>query len=235
MGIRTILLVTNLLLHAVDVAAFLCPSRLAHSSPPKNAQHFTTFAVRRPRTDISDFTIIDESDDQKSESRGASTGGNEKSGSSNRIEGGDNKGKEIEVNSEKNDGARRQEMTNSKKSPMESASWMDRNKAFSDDDRDETDEKFAVADMNGGNTSFRENFRGTRVFVTGLPVDATWQDLKDHFRRAGEVVFASVSADMETGRSKGYGVVQYETTHEAQRAIEMMRDFPLNGSQLCKI
>ena len=33
---------------------------------------------------------------------------------------------------------------------------------------------------------------GYRVVVTGLPKSASWQDLKDHFRRAGEVTFTQV-------------------------------------------
>jgi len=85
----------------------------------------------------------------------------------------------------------------------------------------------------GGNSrNFREDFRGTRVFVQGLPLDASWQDLKDHFRVAGEVVFASVSVDSRTGESKGCGVVQFETTADAQNAIEVMREHPLNGKTL---
>jgi hypothetical protein len=52
------------------------------------------------------------------------------------------------------------------------------------------------------------------VFVQGLPVEATWKDLKDHFKRSlpnVEVVFASVSIDKQTGKSKQCGIVQFET------------------------
>ena len=84
------------------------------------------------------------------------------------------------------------------------------------------------------NRTFREDFRGTRVFVQGLPETCKWQDLKDHFRVAGKVVFASVSAalDPNTNRPKGHGIVQFETTAEARTAIRIMRDHPLNGSTL---
>lgn len=80
--------------------------------------------------------------------------------------------------------------------------------------------------------TFRQDFRGTRVFVQGIPPGTSWQDLKDHFKNAGSVVFASVSVDPQTGESKGHGIVQFETTAMAQNAIEIMRDFPLNGSEL---
>lgn len=82
------------------------------------------------------------------------------------------------------------------------------------------------------NRTFRQDFRGTRIFVQGLPPQATWQDLKDHFRVAGEVVFASVSTDRVTGESKCCGVVQYETTEMAHHAIATMRNFPMDGFKL---
>ncbi len=79
---------------------------------------------------------------------------------------------------------------------------------------------------------FRDNFQGTRVFVQGIPDSASWQDLKDHFKVAGDVVFASVSIDPSTGMSKGCGVVQYENTDMANKAIKIMRDYPMNGATL---
>ena len=89
-------------------------------------------------------------------------------------------------------------------------------------------------DNRGGrnNRDFREDFRGTRVFVQNIPDQISWQDLKDHFRVAGEVVFASVSVDPNTGQPKGHGVVQFETTDMAENAIRIMRDYPLGGVQL---
>lgn len=56
--------------------------------------------------------------------------------------------------------------------------------------------------------------------------------MKDHFKIVGEVVFASVSVDSRTGMSKGCGVVQYETTEMAKKAIKSMRDHPMDGSAL---
>jgi len=82
------------------------------------------------------------------------------------------------------------------------------------------------------NQSFRENFVKTRVFVEGIPNGVDWKKLKDHFKIAGEVVFASVSIDSTTGMSKGCGVVQYETTEMASNAIKIMRDYPMEGKEL---
>lgn len=57
--------------------------------------------------------------------------------------------------------------------------------------------------------------------------------MKDHFKIAGDVVFASVSINTATGTSKGCGVVQFESTEMAQNAIKIMRNHPLeDGSVL---
>jgi len=80
--------------------------------------------------------------------------------------------------------------------------------------------------------NFLENFRGTRVFVQGIPDHVSWQDLKDHFKVAGEVVFASVSIDPSTGASKGCGIVQFETTEMANTAIQIMRDHPMDDGSV---
>lgn len=82
------------------------------------------------------------------------------------------------------------------------------------------------------NANFREDFQGTRVFVENLPPHANWQDVKDHFRIAGEVVYASVSIDNQTGESKQCGIVQFETTEDAKNAIKTIRDHPMDGSVL---
>ena len=137
------------------------------------------------------------------------------------------------------------------------SSWMDRNSAFSkkaggqydgeNEGRDswrpnserparrrESRDGHQRDDRRSGDgpRTFRQDFRGTRVFVQGLPPDASWQDVKDHFRIAGDVVFASVSTDRVTGESKCCGVVQYETTEMAQTAIAIMRNHPMDDYQL---
>ena len=48
----------------------------------------------------------------------------------------------------------------------------------------------------------------------------------------GEVVFASVSIDDRTGKSKRCGIVQFETPSMARAAIREMRNHPMNGARL---
>jgi RNA recognition motif-containing protein len=115
----------------------------------------------------------------------------------------------------------------SKESFSESASWMDRNLRFAPNDSESSIQP-KTSDDDRPVRTFRQDFRGTRVFVQNLPPNTSWQTLKDHFRIAGQVVFASVSNNSD----KGHGIVQYETTAEAETAITMMRNHPLNGYTL---
>eukprot|EP01025_Chloroclados_australasicus_P034095 TRINITY_DN3491_c0_g2_i4.p1 TRINITY_DN3491_c0_g2~~TRINITY_DN3491_c0_g2_i4.p1 ORF type:complete len:671 (-),score=43.42 TRINITY_DN3491_c0_g2_i4:558-2549(-) len=57
------------------------------------------------------------------------------------------------------------------------------------------------------------------LFVLGLDEAISWQDLKDHFRQYGRVVYGNVNCDFK-GVSKGTGDVIFETKEEAQQAIE---------------
>jgi RNA recognition motif-containing protein len=61
----------------------------------------------------------------------------------------------------------------------------------------------------------------TKLFVGGLPWAVTSDQLKDHFAPHGEVVEAKVVTDRQTGRSRGFGFVLYNTEEEAQKALSM--------------
>ena len=66
-----------------------------------------------------------------------------------------------------------------------------------------------------------------RIYVGGLPYQSTEQDLIQLFEQIGQVTFATVITDRETGRSKGFGFVEMSSDDEARAAIEQ-----LNGSTL---
>lgn len=59
-----------------------------------------------------------------------------------------------------------------------------------------------------------------RVLVTGLPSSASWQDLKDHMRRAGDVCFSQVYRDRDGMR----GVVDYTNYDDMKYAIKKLDD-----------
>jgi len=56
-----------------------------------------------------------------------------------------------------------------------------------------------------------------RVVVTGLPPTGSWQDLKDHMRRAGDVCYTDVSRD-------GTGVVEFTRYEHMKYAVEKLND-----------
>ena len=54
-----------------------------------------------------------------------------------------------------------------------------------------------------------------RCYVGNLAYSVGWQDLKDLFRAVGRVVHADVMQE-DNGRSKGYGIVEFESRAEVR-------------------
>ncbi|XP_049765531.1 myelin expression factor 2 isoform X1 [Schistocerca cancellata] len=63
----------------------------------------------------------------------------------------------------------------------------------------------------------------TRVFVANLDYKVDEKKLKEVFKLAGKVVSAEISTDKE-GKSRGFGVVEYEHPVEAVQAISMLHN-----------
>ncbi len=61
-----------------------------------------------------------------------------------------------------------------------------------------------------------------KLFVGGLSWNLSWQDLKDAFASHGEVVFARVITDRETGKSRGFWFVEFASVEDAVKAKEAM-------------
>jgi len=68
-----------------------------------------------------------------------------------------------------------------------------------------------------------------KLFVGGLSWGLSWQDLKDAFAEHGEVTFARVITDRETGKSRGFGFVEFETIEDSSKAKEAMDWVELDG------
>eukprot|EP00753_Platysulcus_tardus_P008359 PLAT15918.1.p1 GENE.PLAT15918.1~~PLAT15918.1.p1 ORF type:complete len:423 (+),score=210.50 PLAT15918.1:72-1340(+) len=62
---------------------------------------------------------------------------------------------------------------------------------------------------------------GKKVYFGNLPYSATWRELKDLARNVGNAVYATVPVGRD-GRSRGYGLVEYETAEEAAAAISTL-------------
>jgi heterogeneous nuclear ribonucleoprotein A1/A3 len=71
-----------------------------------------------------------------------------------------------------------------------------------------------------------------KLFVGSISWNTTWQELKEAFAEFGNVGFVKIVTDRETGRSKGFGFVEFETVEEATAAKEAMDGKELDGRPL---
>jgi cold-inducible RNA-binding protein len=70
----------------------------------------------------------------------------------------------------------------------------------------------------------------TKLFVGNIPYTTTDEDLRELFSRSGsKVTSVRVITDFDTGRSKGYAFVEMATPEEAQKTLEELNGFSLNG------
>lgn len=68
-----------------------------------------------------------------------------------------------------------------------------------------------------------------KLFVGSLAWGTTDDGLAAHFASAGTVASAKVVTDRETGRSRGFGFVEYENDAEADAAVEKLNNSELDG------
>ena len=71
-----------------------------------------------------------------------------------------------------------------------------------------------------------------RLFVGGIAYRTTEEELQNAFAQAGKVVSARIIKERETGRSKGFGFVEFETPEEAQKAVDLWNGKELDGREL---
>ena len=71
-----------------------------------------------------------------------------------------------------------------------------------------------------------------KLYVGGLPYSTTEEELKEAFSAAGNVTSAVIITDRMSGRSKGFGFVEFETEEEAAKAIEMFHESEMGGRKI---
>ena len=71
-----------------------------------------------------------------------------------------------------------------------------------------------------------------KLYVGGLSYDTTEDSLKEAFAKAGAVESAIIITDKMSGRSKGFGFVEFTSDEEAQKAIEMWNGKEFEGRSL---
>ncbi len=68
-----------------------------------------------------------------------------------------------------------------------------------------------------------------KLFVGGLPFATTDDELQQLFAQHGTVATATVVKDRETGRSKGFGFVEFENDEEGKAAEKALNNSDLGG------
>lgn len=68
-----------------------------------------------------------------------------------------------------------------------------------------------------------------KLFVGGLPFATTDDELAQAFSQFGTVVSAKVITDRETGRSRGFGFVEFGSDDEGKAAVAGMDNKELGG------
>lgn len=71
-----------------------------------------------------------------------------------------------------------------------------------------------------------------RLFVGGLPFATTSEELEQLFAAHGTVTSARVITDRDTGRSKGFGFVEFEKDEEGKAAEQALNGSDLGGRSL---
>ena len=68
-----------------------------------------------------------------------------------------------------------------------------------------------------------------KLFVGGISWGTTEDGLREAFGRFGEIVSATVVTDRDTGRSRGFGFVEFAEDNSATQAIEELDGKDLDG------
>jgi len=71
-----------------------------------------------------------------------------------------------------------------------------------------------------------------KLFVGGLPFSTTDEELSQLFSAHGNVSYAKVITDRDTGRSKGFGFVEFENDDEGKAAEKAMNGSEIGGRSI---
>ncbi|KAL9232746.1 hypothetical protein vseg_007817 [Gypsophila vaccaria] len=75
-------------------------------------------------------------------------------------------------------------------------------------------------------------YMSTKLFVGGLSYGTDDNSLRDAFAAFGEVAEAKVITDRETGRSRGFGFVNFADSESANSAVSAMDGQDLHGRNI---
>src|SRR5262245_29992750 len=72
----------------------------------------------------------------------------------------------------------------------------------------------------------------SRLFVGNLAYQTLENDLQEYFSQAGVVTSVNLMLDKFTGKSRGFAFIEFSTTEEANKAVEMFHNKEFHGRTL---
>jgi RNA recognition motif-containing protein len=71
-----------------------------------------------------------------------------------------------------------------------------------------------------------------KLFVGNIPFSMSEEDLRETFEEFGSMISCKLIKDAETGRSRGFGFIEYSSKEEAEAAIENLNETEVQGKRL---
>ena len=71
-----------------------------------------------------------------------------------------------------------------------------------------------------------------KLFVGNIPFSMSEEELRETFEEFGSIVSCKLIKDQETGRSRGFGFIEYSSEDEGQAAIDKLNDAEVQGKKL---
>lgn len=75
-------------------------------------------------------------------------------------------------------------------------------------------------------------FKFTNVYVKNLPEDLSPEKVEEMFGKYGKVTSSMLSMDKETGKSRGFGFINFGAPEEASAAVEALNDMEMGDKKL---
>ena len=72
----------------------------------------------------------------------------------------------------------------------------------------------------------------SRLFVGNLSYQTMENDLQEYFSQAGVVTSVNLMLDKFTGKSRGFAFIEFSTSEEANKAVEIFHGKDLQGRAL---
>ncbi|XP_046402597.1 myelin expression factor 2-like [Ischnura elegans] len=101
--------------------------------------------------------------------------------------------------------------------------------------RGERQSRFQPRSSSGGRDRDRGGRRAPadrRIYISNIPYEFRWQELKDLFRtEVGEVAYVELFSD-DGEKPRGCGIVEFENAESVKKAVEKMHRWELKGRKL---